>query len=126
MARQKTLFRLGLILVLPIFLLGGCIVVDCIAMSSARPPKTLKTIDDFKMWKNGSIKGRGTFEKEGVVYTIMLAPAGRMLSSGPSAYVFDDKGQFVDWTGDMGDNYTVKNHFDLTSGHVKNVTHEQP
>jgi hypothetical protein len=49
MAREKTLFRLGLILALPILLLSGCIVVNCIAMSSARPPKTLKTIDDFKM-----------------------------------------------------------------------------
>jgi hypothetical protein len=126
MAQQKKLARLGLILGVPILLLGGCIAVECITMSSARPPRTLKTLDDFKTWKHGSIMGRGTFETGGVVYTVMLAPAGRTLASGPSAYLFDDKGQFVDWTGDMGDSHTVKNHFDLTSGHVQNVTHEKP
>ena len=70
--------------------------------------------------------GRGTFESAGVTYTVMLAPAGRYLASGPSAYLFDGTGQFVDWTADMGDFYTVKNGFDLTSGHVKNVTREKP
>ena len=70
--------------------------------------------------------GKGTFESSGVTYTVMLAPAGRYLASGPSAYLFDDKGQFVDWTADMGDFHTIKNHFDLTSGHVKNIKHEKP
>jgi hypothetical protein len=40
--------------------------------------------------------------------------------------LFDERGQFVDWTADMGDFDTVKNHFDLTSGHVKNITLEKP
>jgi len=130
MAQQKTfkrtLFRVGIILSVPVILLGGCIVFDCISMSSARPPKSLKTIQDFEAWKHGSIMGRGTFETGSVTYTVMLAPAGRSLASGPSAYLFDEKGAFVDWTGDMGDYYTVKKHFDLTGGHVKNVTHEKP
>ena len=56
----------------------------------------------------------------------MLAPAGRYLASGPSAYLFDEKGKFVDWTADMGDYYTVTKRFDLTSGNVKNITHEKP
>ena len=86
----------------------------------------MKTIQNFEAWKNGSIMGRGTFETGGMTYTVMLAPAGRSLASGPSAYLFDEKGLFVDWTGDMGDHYTTKNHFDLTSGHVKNVIHEKP
>ena len=120
---KRTLFRVGIILCVPVFLLGGCIVFDCITMAAARPPKLLKTIEDFETWKRGSIMGRGSFETGGVTFNVMLAPAGRALASGPSAYLFDEKGQFVDWTGDMGDCYTVKNHFDLTSGHVKNVTH---
>ena len=70
--------------------------------------------------------GKGTFESAGVAYTVMLAPAGRYLASGPSAYLFDEHEQFVDWTADMGDFYTVKNNFDLTSGHVKNIKHEKP
>jgi hypothetical protein len=70
--------------------------------------------------------GQGTFERAGVTYTVMLAPAGRFAASGPSAYLFDEHERFVDWTADMGDFYTVKNNFDLTSGHVKNIKHEKP
>ena len=69
--------------------------------------------------------GEGLFESAGVTYTVMLAPAGRYLASGPSAYLFDELGQFADWTADMGDFYTAKNHFDLTSGHVKNIKLEK-
>ena len=115
-----------MILCVPVLLLGGCVVIDCIAMSGARPAKSLKTIEDFRTWKRDSIMGRGTFETGGVTYSVMLAPAGRSLASGPSAYLFDSNGQFVDWTGDMGDCYTVKYHYDLTSGHVKNVTQDKP
>ena len=77
------------------------------------------------VWKNGEVHGRGTFETGGVTYTVVLGRHARSLASGPSAYLFDTNGQFIDWTADMGDFYTVKNHFDLTSGHVKNITHEK-
>jgi len=40
--------------------------------------------------------------------------------------LFDEHEQFVDWTADMGDFYTVKNNFDLTSGHVKNINMKSP
>ena len=95
-------------------------------MSAVRPPESLKTIKDFQAWKREAITGRGTFESGGVAYTVLLAPAGRYLASGPSAYLFDDNGQFVDWTADMGDYFTVKKHFDLTGGNVKNITHKKP
>lgn len=123
---KRTLFRIGIILVVPFGLLVGSLLVDQIPLSAARPPKKLKTIEDFQAWKRGAIKGRGTFESSGVAYTVMLAPAGRYLASGPSAYLFDAHGQFVDWTADMGDSYTVKNRFDLRGGHVKNIEHEKP
>lgn len=70
--------------------------------------------------------GKGTYENSGTNYTVMLAPAGRSFASGPSAYLFDENGQFIDWTSDMGDNFTVKRRFDLTSGHVKNVERKKP
>lgn len=69
---------------------------------------------------------KGTFENAGVTYTVMLGPAGRYLASGPSAYLFDQHGQFVDWTPDMGDVSTTKNGFDLTSGRVRNIKYESP
>ena len=43
-----------------------------------------------------------------------LSPAGRFGASGPSAYLFNGKGDFVDWTADMGDFYTVHSNFNLT------------
>ena len=125
-AIKRTVIMVGVIVAIPICLLGGCILLDQIPLSAARPPKDLKTIEDFRSWKGGAIMGKGIFESSSVTYTVMLAPAGRYLPSGPSAYLFDDKGQFVDWTADMGDYYTVKNHFDLTSGHVKNIEREKP
>ena len=123
---KRKIIRIGIILAVPFVLLGGYLSVDLITLSAARPPKTLKTIQDFQAWKGGSIMGRGIYENSGTTCTVMLAPAGRTLASGPSAYLFDQNGQFVDWTSDMGDFYTVKNRFDLTSGHVKNIERKNP
>ena len=119
---MRSLLGMGIIL----GLVFGSVLLDRIPLSAARPPKSLKSIEDFQIWKDGNIKGRGTFQNSGVTYTVMLAPAGRCLASGPSAYLFDQNGRFVDWTADMGDFYTVSNRFDLTSGNVKNITHEKP
>ncbi|HUF61198.1 MAG TPA: hypothetical protein VMN36_03915 [Verrucomicrobiales bacterium] len=123
---KRILFRIAFVIAVPVLLFGGFLLLDQIPMAAARPPKDLKTIEDFQTWKRGSIIGSGTFESSGVAYTVMLAPAGRYMASGPSAYLFDEHGQFVDWSADMGDFYTVKNRFDLTSGHVKNIRHEKP
>jgi hypothetical protein len=123
---KRTRIRIGIILAVPFCLLAGCLALDVIPLSAARPPKSLKTIEDFQAWRGGAIMGKGTYENSGVTYTVMIAPAGRYLASGPSAYLLDAKGQFVDWTSDMGDFYTVKHQFNLTSGYVKNITHEKP
>jgi hypothetical protein len=115
-----------IIIAVPVCLVGGCILLDQIPLSAARPPENLKTIEDFRAWKGGAAMGKGVYESSGVTYTVMLAPAGRYLPSGPSAYLFDQKGQFIDWTADMGDYYTVKNHFNLTSGNVKQIEIKTP
>ncbi len=100
--------------------------LDYIPLRAARPPKGMATIDDFRAWKGNTIKGSGTFESAGVTYTVMLAPAGRHLPSGSSAYLFDPQGRFVDWTSDMGDFKTAKYRFDLTSGLVKDIQRKKP
>ena len=119
---KRVLIGLGAILAL----LFGRILIDRSLMSAARPPENLQTLEEFKAWKQGEIHGQGTFQHSGVTYTVLLAPAGRILCSGPSAYLFDEEGRFVDWTSDMGDFYTVKNRFELMGGNVKNITHEKP
>ena len=101
-------------------------ILDTIPLAAARPPKHLKTLEEFRGWKRDSIIGEGTYENSGLTYTVLLVPAGRFLASGPSAYLFDEEGQFVDWTADMGDSYTVKNRFNLTSGHVENIELKKP
>jgi hypothetical protein len=118
---RRTLRRIFVLIALPILLIGGSILLDQIPMSAARPPKDLRTIEDFEAWKQGEILGEGTYASGGESYTVLLAPAGRFLASGPSAYLFDERGEFTDWTADMGDFRTVQNGFDLTSGHVKNI-----
>ena len=122
---RRAILSLGVIITVPLLLLAGCILVDHIPMSKARPPESIKTIQDFENWKGAEIKGTGTFHTASAAYTVILAPAGRYVPSGPSAYLFDDRGQFVDWTADMGDISTVKNGFNLSGG-VKNFVRKQP
>jgi hypothetical protein len=104
-----------------VIMIGGCISADLIMLAKARPPKDLKTIEDFRAWKGNAIMGSGTYENSGITYTVMLAPAGRTVPSGPSAYLFNQKGEFVDWTSDMGDFETVQHRFGLSGGAVKNI-----
>jgi hypothetical protein len=123
---KRTVTRIGIILFVPIALIGGCVAFDAVLISRAKPPESVRTLEDFLVWKSGSVRGKGTFESGGVIYTVMLGQPARSLASGPSAYLFDTNGLFVDWTADMGDFYTVKNRYDLTSGHVKNIEREKP
>lgn len=119
---KRILFPVGIVLAV----LFGSFLLDLIPLSAARPPANLKTIEDFRTWKHGNIKGTGTYANSGVTYTVMFGPAGRHLESGPAAYLFDEQGRFVDWTADMGDFYTVKKGFNLTSGNVINIQLENP
>ena len=123
---MPTLFRIAKILVAGAGLFVVSLLVDLVPLMAARPPKDLKTIKEFRDWKREDITGRGTFENAGVVYTVFLAAPGRFLASGPSAYLFDDQGRFIDWTSDMGDVLTVRHRFNLMSGHMKRIEGEQP
>ena len=125
MSAKRTLVQIAQVCALFLALLLAWLLLNQIPASAARPPKNLKTIEEFRAWKRGMIKGKATFEHSGVSYTVLLAPAGRYLASGPSAYLFDVNGQFVDWTPDMGDFYTVKNRLDLSQGQVRDFELEK-
>lgn len=108
-------------------LLGGVVLLDLATSSAAQPPTSVQTMQDLRSWKQGGIRGQGTFtDNNGITYTVLLGQDARLLASGPSAYVFDGTGQLVDWTADMGDYYTIKHGFDLTSGHVTDIAWERP
>lgn len=114
-------FRVARGVLLAFLLLVGFIFVDHLPSlwKDISPPADLATIDDFREWKANGIRAEGTYENGGETYTVFLGESGAFLASGPAAYVFDSGGSFVDWTRDMGDVYTEKHGFDLTSGNVK-------
>lgn len=124
--RTRVLLRIGVLVSLPFGLLASCLLMDQIPMSAARPPSHVQTMDDFIAWKGSGIKGHGLYRHSNMTYTVMLAPAGRFIASGPSAYLFDEHGRFVDWTADMGDFRTVRKRLDLSGGRVQDIKRERP
>jgi hypothetical protein len=118
---RKIIVRIGLAVIVAVGMLSAFVALELRSMSRARPPASIRTMEDFRAWKKDGVTGRGTFEANGRNYTVMLGRNARHLASGPSAYLFDSNDQFIDWTADMGDFYTAKRGFDLTSGHVKNI-----
>ena len=114
--------------VLVFFLLLGFLSLDHLPSmwNDISPPPDLTTIDEFHEWKPDGIRAEGTYVNSGKTYTVLLGETGAFLASGPAAYVFDTSGSFVDWTRDMGDVYTVKHGFNLTSGNVKLQKAKEP
>lgn len=119
-------FALGTPVLLVVLAMGACFARDKHTISKARPPASVRTLDDLLAWRKEGITASGTFSSGGVTYTVMLGKPARSLASGPAAYVFDAGGGYVDWTSDMGDFYTEKHGFDLTSGNVKNIKRVTP
>ncbi len=122
--KRGLLLRLAIIIASPFILLIGSILLDQIPMRAARPPAQLITIEDFEIWKRKELIATATLEDQGIRYTVLLGPAGRYLASGPSAYLFDERGHFVDWTADMGDLATVKKRIYLNGGRLQNYKRE--
>jgi hypothetical protein len=97
------------------------IFADSIPLKKATPPQSMSTVEEFRKWKGSEIMDEGTYANNGTTYKVYLVPAGRYLASGPSAYLFTQNGDFVDWSADCGDYFTVKQNFDLTSGNIKPI-----
>ncbi len=110
------------------FLLNVGIVCGLLSMlgvvgprTDVRPPSDLETLAQFYDWKSGGVRGEGIFSHDGVEYKVLLGERAHWMSSGFSAYIFDDAGKFVDWTSDMGDVPSVKHGFRLMSGKVEKL-----
>jgi len=66
-------------------------------------PRGIGTLRDYIAWRPES-KCVAMTDSQGREYVIAYGPfAGVLLASGPSAYVFDDEGQFTEWSSDIGD-----------------------
>ena len=102
------------------FLVFGLLALDYLPRlwNKVTPPADLQTIDEFRNWLDKENGREGIYQDSDKFYTVLIGEPGAFLASGPSAYVFDSTGRFVDWTPDMGDIYTAERSFNLTSGNV--------
>jgi hypothetical protein len=91
-------WTVGVLLVLLI----GCIAIDQIPHSRARPPQSVVDVPSCLAWLKHPMGAYKITDGDRVYYRI-TGPAGRYLASGPSAYTFDSRGKFIGWTADIGD-----------------------
>lgn len=92
----------GLIVV--VVLIGGCLTAEYVSHRRVNPTGHAANLDEYLAWRPSAEQ----FALVGVnctPYVIAYGPTSSwlMLSSGPSAYVFDDMGRLVDWSPDIGD-----------------------
>jgi len=66
------------------------------------PPASVTDFASFVHWRQ-SPRRIEVVQQGGAEYLITTGPAGGVVPSGPSAYVFDRSGRLVDWSSDMGD-----------------------
>ena len=93
-----------------LLMLLGLAAVPVIAMQvrdhglrgSVEPPWSVLTLDDFRKWRPQYDKAFRA-EAGGAAYYLVHGERGRLLASGPSGYVFDERGNFVGWIRDTGD-----------------------
>ena len=85
-----------------LFLVSLIFIFDHIPYWRAKPPSSVTNVRSFFDWMPEP-RGALRITVENKRYYQMTGPAGRVLASGPSAYTFDEQGQFIGWTPDMGD-----------------------
>ena len=70
--------------------------------SRLTPPPHVTTLTEFLHWRPQTTRVL-VVSSAGQEYLCALGPKAGLLSSGPSAYVFDASGLLKDWTTDAGD-----------------------
>ena len=75
--------------------------------AAVEPPRAIQTVSDFRKWRPHYDKAF-KFEARGSVYYLVHGERGRVLASGPSGYVFDERGNFVGWIHDTGDDQFIR------------------
>jgi hypothetical protein len=83
-------------------LIGGGIVFECVSTLRQNPAGHASTLKEYLQWRPTASQF-GTVDVQGKQHIIAYGRASGLLASGPPAYVFDDTGQLVDWSADIGD-----------------------
>jgi hypothetical protein len=69
---------------------------------SAEPPWAVRTLADFRKWRpqhDQALK----LESGGFTYYLVFGERSRVLASGKSGYLFDERGNLIGWVLDTGD-----------------------
>jgi hypothetical protein len=71
------------------------------------PPWSVQTLDDFRKWRpqfDQALK----LEARGATYYLVFGERARVLASGKSAYLFDERGTLLGWVRDIGDDQYLR------------------
>jgi hypothetical protein len=84
-------------------LICGGLVFEFVSTRRLNPAGHASNLNEYLLWRP-SANEFATIDVDGRRHVIAYGPSAGLLASGPSAYVFDDTGQLVDWSADIGDN----------------------
>jgi hypothetical protein len=87
---------------IPLVLMIGCVATGMVRQSSATPPKSVTDVESCLAWLKQPGRAWRITSGEDVYYQVW-GPTGVPLPSGPSGYTFDSRGNFIDWSPDVGD-----------------------
>ena len=85
-------------------LIGGCFTIETVSRGRVNPSGRASTLSEYLTWRSAASQF-AAIEINGKEHVIAYGPwsSWLLLSSGPSAYVFDETGRLVDWSADIGD-----------------------
>ena len=102
----KTLWKIVQVLLMLLGLLALPILwmkyQDAGLRRSAEPPWEVRTLMDFRKWRpqhDQALK----LESGGFIYYLVFGERSRVLASGKSGYLFDERGNLIGWVLDTGD-----------------------
>ena len=82
--------------------------------NAVEPPWSVQTLEDFRKWRP-QYEQALKLESGGSVYYLVLGEKARTLASGPSGYLFDERGNLVGWVPDTGDDSYLRVAIDNTA-----------
>ena len=107
----RTIWRSAEILLILLGVLAALVIAlrlqDGTMRAAVEPPRAIETVSDFRKWRPHYDKAYKV-EARGSVYYLVHGERGRVLASGPSGYVFDERGNFVGWIQDTGDDQFIR------------------
>jgi hypothetical protein len=95
--------RLRGLVIFTIFI-GGCLATEYVSHRRVDPTGRVSNLSEYLAWRPAA-EQFAAVDINGKRHVIAYGPMSSwlLLSSGPSAYVFDETGRLVDWSSDIGD-----------------------